>query len=138
MEILTKSSYFVGHTYSDKPGTDLQGFQKSVPPFQIYRVFTESSQAPLFRFTGFLQGQARPPFSIYKVFTESSQAPFFHLQGLTESSQAPSFDLQGFYRVKPDPPYRFTGFLKSQATLFLHVTYTILQAIFTGYLQRRY
>ena len=69
----------------------------------IYRVFTESSQAsfydlqgfyrvksgPFFRFTGFLQIQARPPFMIYRVFTESSQAPFY--------------DLQGFYRVKPGP-----------------------------------
>ena len=73
------------------------------PPFMIYRVFTESIQAPfydlqgfyivkpgpLFRFTGFLQSQARPPFVIYRVFTESIQAPFY--------------DLQGFHRVKPGP-----------------------------------
>ena len=78
----------------------------------IYRVFTDSSQAPfvdlqgfyrvksgpLFRFTGFLQSQVRPPFSIYRVFTESSQAPFY--------------DLQGFYRVKFVLLFQFTGVLQ--------------------------
>ena len=76
----------------------------------IYRDFTESTQAPfydlqdfyivkpgpLFRFTGFLQSQARPAFSIYRVFTGSSQSP--------------SFDLQGFYRVVPI----FTTYLQGQ------------------------
>ena len=60
----------------------------------IYRVFTDSSQAPffdlqgfyrvksgpLFRFTGFLQSQARPPFIIYRVFTGSNLSSFFNLQ----------------------------------------------------------
>ena len=56
---------------------------------------------PLFRFTGFLQSQARSPVSIYRVFTESSQAP--------------CFVSQGFYRAEPGPLFRFTGFLQSQA-----------------------
>ena len=86
---------------SDKPGTDIRftGFFKSQT---IYRTFTATRRATLFRFTGFLQNQARPPFSIYRVFTLSSQAPFF--------------DLQGFYSANPGPLFRFTGFLQREAS----------------------
>ena len=116
----------------------------------IYRVFTESSQAPFFdlqgfyivksgplcRFTGFLHSQVRPPFIIYRVFTESSQAPFFDLQGFYRVKPGPFSDLQGFYKVKSGPlcpPFsiyrRFTAncfveFL-GFSSIFLHVVYMI-------------
>ena len=84
----------------------------------IYRVFTESSQAPfydlqgfyrvkpgpLFRFTGLLQSQARPPFSIYRVFTESSKAPFSIYRRFTANCFV-----------------EFLGF----SSIFLHVVYMI-------------
>ena len=90
--------------------------------FQLCRI----KAGQRFRFTGFLQSQARPPLEIlqgfYRVkpgrlfgFTGSSKAPFFDLQGFYRVKPDPFFDLQGFYRVKPDPLLRFTGFLQSQA-----------------------
>ena len=92
----------------------------------IYRVFTDSSQAPfvdlqgfyrvksgpLFRFTGFLQSQVRPPFSIYRVFHSQVRPPFSIYRVFTESSQAPFYDLQGFYRVKFVLLFQFTGVLQ--------------------------
>ena len=50
-----------------------------------------------------IKSPPHPPFRIYLVFTESSQAPFMIYRVFTESSQAPFYDLQGFYRVKSGP-----------------------------------
>ena len=112
------------------PSLSIARFCLKYAPFFDLPGFCRVKPGCVFRFTGFLQGQARPPFSIYMVFTESIQAPFFDLQGFyriqarppfsiysvfTGSSQAPFFDLQCFYRVKPGPLFRFTGFLQSQA-----------------------
>ena len=90
--------------------------------FLIYRLFTESSQAPFFLFTGFLQNQARPPFFQFTgFFTESSQAPFFQFTGFfTVSSQALFFDLHaGLLQSQARPPFSiYRLFTESSQALF--------------------
>ena len=92
---------------------------KTLLSFQVSNTSTKSPPHPHFRFTWFLQSQARPPLMIYRVFTESSQALVYDLHGFyrvkpgpllrfawfLQSSKGPFYDLQGFYRVKPGTPF---------------------------------